>query len=334
MKHEIGGYFGLMEFCGTEYHSGLIALNCARNALTFLLKARAYQKLYIPRFLCDSVREGAEKAGVEIVLYSVGEKFSPLLNYRTSADEAVYIVNYYGQLSDECLEQYQRMFGNIIVDNVQSFFQRPLPQVDTIYSCRKYFGVADGAYLSANIFNELEEDRSADHMLPVLGRCDIDASSYYADYIVQEKRFSSLPVRAMSLLTHNLLRAIDYEMVAAQRSKNAGILHVFLGKRNALSLDNLHALYMYPFCVPGHGSRLRKYLHQYRIYVPCLWPEVLRCAEETSVEYLLARDIVPLPCDQRYDEDDMMYIVRRINEYMGDYHDTADSRNEIVPSSL
>lgn len=39
----------------------------------------------------------------------------------------------------------------IILDNTQSFFQKPISGIDTIYSCRKYFGVPDGAYLSTNI---------------------------------------------------------------------------------------------------------------------------------------------------------------------------------------
>lgn len=318
MKREIGGYFGLMEFCGTEYYDGLIDLNCARNALTFLLKARSYQKLYIPRFLCDSVYEGAKKAGVEVAFYSLQDNFIPQLTHHTCANEVVYIVNYYGQLSDTCLRQYQSQFGNIIVDNVQAFFQKPLPQVDTIYSCRKYFGVSDGAYLAADALSneKMERDSSANHMLPLLGRYERNASSYYADYVTEEERFATLPIRAMSSLTHNLLRAVDYEKVIVKRSENAATLHEKLKERNVLSLNNLYALFMYPLYLPGQGMRLRKYLQQHRIYVPCLWPEVVRDTVLESMDYSFAQDIVPLPCDQRYDIDDMKYIVCKIDEYM------------------
>lgn len=37
---EIGGYFGLEPLISNEYYKDLIALNTARNALLFILKAR------------------------------------------------------------------------------------------------------------------------------------------------------------------------------------------------------------------------------------------------------------------------------------------------------
>ena len=60
---EIGGYFGLEEFAGKEYYPDLVALNNARNALVYLIRARGVKKLFIPYFLCDSVSSVCDREG-------------------------------------------------------------------------------------------------------------------------------------------------------------------------------------------------------------------------------------------------------------------------------
>ena len=52
---EIGGYFGLEPLMNRPYYPDLIAVNNARNALLYIIKARKVRKLFIPYFLCDSV---------------------------------------------------------------------------------------------------------------------------------------------------------------------------------------------------------------------------------------------------------------------------------------
>ena len=84
-------------------------------------------------------------------------------------------------------EKYQ----NIILDNTQAFFQTPLPDVDTIYCLRKFFGVPDGSYLSTNslLTENLEIDSSKDRMRHLLGRYEGKASDYYKDFIENEENF-------------------------------------------------------------------------------------------------------------------------------------------------
>lgn len=42
---------------------------------------------------------------------------------------------------------------------------------------------------------------------------------------------------------------------------------------------------------------------------PTYWPELLELCEMDSVEYNLARKLLPLPIDQRYGEEDMQRII-------------------------
>ena len=45
-----------------------------------------------------------------------------------------------------------------------------------------------------------------------------------------------------------------------------------------------------------------------KIYVPTLWPNVLEDVEPNALEYRYTADLLPLPVDQRYGEEEMNLI--------------------------
>ncbi len=310
---EIGGYFGLEQLAGREYHAGLTALNTCRNALLYVLKARKAKKLYIPRWLCGSVSGMCGRYGIDYDFYTVDEKFLPLPERVPSEDEYMLIVNYYGQIDNETLLGLKAGYKNIIFDCSQAFFQRPPDNTDTVYSCRKFFGVPDGAYLSTDIRleEELETDVSMGRMSHLLGRYEGLASDHYAEFRKNEESLGEIPLRKMSLLTKNILGAIDYEKVREVRTENFKFLHERLGGINRLALKVPGGAYAYPF-YSRNGSRARKILAESLIYVPVLWPNVLEDNSENSREYDLASNILPLPCDQRYGKEDMEHIAEMV----------------------
>ena len=100
------------------------------------------------------------------------------------------MVNYYGQISNEQIVYYKQKYGNIIVDNVQAFFQRPVDGIDTIYTCRKFFGVSDGGYLYTNTkLDVLEKDYSYDRMQFLFGCLEKSANEFYDEYVENNKMF-------------------------------------------------------------------------------------------------------------------------------------------------
>ena len=106
------------------------------------------------------------------------------------------MVNYYGQLTNDKVVFLKKKFNRIILDNTQAFYQRPLLGIDTIYSCRKFFGVPDGAYLSSDcILNEeLEVDISRNRMTHILGRYEGKASDYYNDFRTNDESLRMAPL--------------------------------------------------------------------------------------------------------------------------------------------
>lgn len=312
---EIGGYFGLEQFRGKEYHHDLIAVNSARNALLYILKARKIRKIYIPRFLCDTVREMCIREGFLYEEYSIDGNFLPVFDCDLTDDEYVYIVNFYGQISNDQIAEMKLRWKNIIIDNVQAFFQRPVDGVDTVYSCRKFFGVPDGGYVATDavLSDDIETDISKDRMKHILGRFEETASAYYADFQSNDERFYNLELKRMSLLTANILRGIDYESVRKARNDNFMLLDDKLSGLNGLQFKAPDGPYCYPFYCKD-GMALRKALAAEKIYVATLWPNVLD--DGNAMEKDFVQNILPLPCDQRYNFEDMLRIVHLICQHI------------------
>lgn len=132
---EIGGYIELDTYRLPMLHEGAIALNCGRNCLAYLIKAKNIKKIKVPYFMCDSVFEVCKKYGAEISFYHINENFLPE-DIELADGEWLYLINYYGQLDVRYIEKLKYGFGRIIIDNAQSYFEMPLSGVDTLYTCR------------------------------------------------------------------------------------------------------------------------------------------------------------------------------------------------------
>ena len=311
---EIGGYFGLEKLISNEYYPDLAAVNNARCALLYIIKARHYKKVYLPYFLCDSVRLVLERERIPFEEYRIDRSFLPLLDIHTNSDEVVYIVNYYGLISEKQLISLKNRYGNIVVDNAQAFFTRPIEGIDTIYSCRKFFGVPDGgyAYTDAEFQDTIPVDVSMERMKHILGRFEGNSASDYYDYFNNnDESFKEIELRHMSKLTHNILGAIDYQAAKRQREENFLFLSKALGERNLLEVNCPPGPYAYPFYIQN-GMKIKKQLAKRKIYVATLWPNVIGTGLDIETEF--TENILPLPCDQRYSEVDMQRVVNAIME--------------------
>lgn len=314
---EIGGYIELDQHTGDIYHDRAVALNCGRAALEYLIQAKNIKKLYSPFFCCDSILQPCQRCGIEHEYYHIGSDFRPIFDRELDFGQWLYIVNYYGQLTNTELENYRKKYKRVIVDNAQAYFQMPLLGVDTIYTCRKFFGVSDGAFLYTDEkLSGLEQDKSFERVHYILGRYERTASEFYAESAQNNESFQLEPLKRMSKLTDNLLRCIDYSKVKQCRTENFSYLHTQLNERNKLKLAIPDGAFMYPLYV-DNGSQVRKALQSKKIYVPMLWPDVIENCNPDSLEYQYAENILPLPIDQRYSVHDMDYLTKVVLESIG-----------------
>jgi len=115
----------------------------------------------------------------------------------------------------------------------------------------------------------------------------------------------------MSKLTVALLSSIDYERVKDNRRRNYIFFEKNLAEKNLLHLQFSDEVPMvYPFRTKN--ETLRTKLIKNKIYVATCWPNVLSWCNEHKLEYSLAKQIMPLPIDQRYDETELLTIINML----------------------
>ena len=313
----IGGYFSLELPQREEYHKDALRLNTGRNCLEYVLRARGYKKVYVPYYTCEAVMEPINKLGVPYEYYHIDIQFEIRDRFTLKDGEALLYTNYFG-LKQRYVEQLAEKVGTrLIVDNTQAFYAKPLAGIDTFYTCRKFFGVADGAYLYTDkqLVEDFKQDESYDRMAHLLKRIDLSAEEGFADFRKADDGLDNQPICKMSKLTRCVMQSIDYEAAAKKRRENFMLLHAALGGENNLELQlEVDAVPMvYPFLAPIKG--LREKLIENKVFVARYWSNVLDWTTEKDVEYLLAYQMQPLPIDQRYGEENMQRIIKIISEY-------------------
>lgn len=307
---EIGGYLELDTNMSPMLHDDGILLNCGRNALAYLLKARDIKRIWLPYFLCDSVINVCKKYGVEIFYYHLNEQWLPI-GMEMNSEDWLYIINYYGQVNKDDILDLVSKYKRVIVDNAQAYFEEPLPYIDTIYTCRKFFGVSDGAILftDSRIKEELLMDESFERIHFVLGRFERCAGDFYQEASSNNEIFDNEPIKRMSKLTRNILHGVDYQFVNTRRTENFKFLNERLKSINNLKVKNIKGAFMYPLMIED-VQKVKKRLLEHKIYIPILWPNVVNDLPHDWWEWKLANNVLPLPCDQRYSVKDLEYMVK------------------------
>ena len=312
----IGGYFELELPQRAEYHTAAIALNTGRNALEYILRVRGFKRVYLPYYSCEVLLEPFAKLGVEYSFYHINASLELKQPITLDDGDALLYINYFGLKQDYVVELAKQYGNQLIVDNTQAFFARPVEGIDTFYSCRKFFGVADGAYLYCDkrLDYELEQDQSWQRMGYLLKRIDVSPEAAYGDFRAQSEQFKDNPTRTMSRLTERMLASIDYKTVAACRRENYRLLDEALHEINGISLplDDDAVPMVYPFLTTD--PNLRQRLIDNKIYVAQYWPNVLQWCDEGCIDYQLTKQLLPLPIDQRYGREEMNRIFFVINQ--------------------
>jgi len=312
----VGGYFELELKQGEHYHSNALKLNTARNCLKYILKAKQYKKIFIPYYTCEVILEPIKKLKIDYEFYRINQKLEPVKEYKLLGNETFLYINYFG-LKQGKVQRLANQYGkNLIVDNSQAFYAKPLDGIDTFYSARKFFGVPDGAYLytDKHLEDNFEQDISYDRISHLVKRIDIGAEVGYSDFQQNDNSLTNQPIKKMSNLTDKLLKSIDYEFAKLKRRKNYETLSKQLQDDNQIEFDfdeNTVPM-VYPYF--SNNKNLRSRLIENHVFVAKYWKSVLEWCSSDSLEYKFSEKLLPLPINQRYDKIDMSKIIDLIKE--------------------
>lgn len=313
MIKEYGGYLPLELNNAPElfdrYKDAKIArFNSGRASILAAVKTVKPVKLYIPYYNCSVVRDALLSEKIDFEYYKLNQDLTPNIK-DIGADEWLLYVHYFGIFSDEKLRAIADKYTNVIFDNTQAFYAKPILDGNCMnaYSPRKFVGLVDGGYLIWSGFREVQEnypqDISWDRAGFLLKSIELGTNAAYPDNLSSKAGLAD-DVKKMSVLTQKMLKSVNYDDLAYRRNRNYKVLIEKFREVNEFKLPmEGFAPFVYPLVIEDPG--LREKLVKDKIYVPQWWKYLIDEIPENSIETWLSKWLLPLPIDHRYSESDM-----------------------------
>lgn len=314
----IGGYFELELFDINNFpHIDGIFVNTGRNALELILDTISeIQTIYIPYYTCDVVLEPLKKLNINYCFYRINKSLELVDNIELKKDEYLLYTNYFG-IKDNYIKELDGIYGgNLIVDNAQALYA--MPTIKCLYSPRKFVGIPDSgiAYTDNYVdINSYAVDYSFDRLEHLLIRHDKGATAGYTAFKENSSKLKAQDIKQTSVLTKQLISSIDFETIQQKRIVNFKYLHSHLKDSNLLDIDSFGDFacpMVYPYYT--NDSALKAKLIENKIFVATYWPNVLQWCNTEDIEYKLANNIIAIPIDQRYGNEDIYRIIKIIEK--------------------
>jgi dTDP-4-amino-4,6-dideoxygalactose transaminase len=198
-----------------------------------------------------------------------------------------------------------------------------------LFSPRKFVGVPDGGILVAkeplapielqsppaewwlNAFEAVMRRRDFDRDYHTLRGCPLAAGGNRRWFELFRQSEAQAPIGryAMSELSRRLLaHSFDYSAIARRRLENYQVLASHLSQI-ALKPTLLEGVVPLGFpIVLRERDKIRQALFEHEIYPPVHWPIAGIVPAKFQDSHRLAADLMTIPCDQRYEKEEMEWV--------------------------
>lgn len=306
-----------------------------RDALRAVIHARGWRRVWAPTYLCQEVVAALDETGAEVALYPDNPTLpAPRLDdVPDRAEEAVLLVNYFGLRSRD--EQPRLRRAALIEDHTHapcSPWARSSLADFCVASLRKLLPLPDGGAAwsrrhatpgpapGAEPRTLAGSDRLAGYLLKdlYLQGHDVDKATYRELLARGEDRMTGGPPAPISVLARELLRVFPLTAWAEHQRRlfEHGLRHLpsvrVLRPRDPAATPFGFAVV---FADARQRDRVRERLTEERVYCSALWPlDEPRHPGVPEGDRDLARRLVVLPCDARYDAADVERAARKLEQ--------------------
>lgn len=315
----IGGYFELELAKGNfEYHTTRNNYKSGRSALTSILSFLKPSNVYVPFYGCQGVTEPFEAAEIPFGYYAIDPLLEPVNLPELGEREYFLYINYFDCKRDVVNLLSGKYKDRLIVDNTQAFYQKGNNRSWFFNTCRKFFGVPDGAYVyapegvSLPVAASRHENYRTDHLIKRFNGHPQEGYSAFQE----NEQLCDCEITGMSKLSEYLLSNVDYENVANVRRANYNYLAEIFGSSNMLKISPVAE--GVPMCYPlmTETAISREKFYSSKVFIPYFWKEILTRSETGfDLEKNVVQKLLPLPVDQRYDLTDMRKMSDLIKQF-------------------
>lgn len=298
----------------------------------------------LPAFTCDTVIEPFIQYQYDVTYYGVGEDLTTdakglkaaIKKYQPSV---ILLHRYFGFDTlpgiDEVLTEAIASDITVVEDVTQCLYSgfRRIPSDYLVGSFRKWTAMADGGFVAKKNGKLICHPNCSDSELESMMLQAMDDKHKFIVHGVGEKDdFLQKFALAQDLLDS---RKTNYSM-APSSMRNQSKLDINELKRKRV--DNFRCLLeavgrvqcvkpvfrslpegvcplYFPIYCNGQRARIQNILREHRIYAPILWPRSPHMTKESGGEEQYY-DLLCIPCDQRYDTDDMQRIINVMENFL------------------
>ena len=333
-----------MENKNYDYHK---FFNTGRSAIEYLLRqissTKVKNKILLPAFNCSSVIDAVKRANIEYDFYSITDDFQiNIESIKEKLDDKVqfiYIIQYFGGYQSHSSYQFLKELQSrnlIIIEDISHALytkhQKFIGIGDYVLgSIRKWLPIPDGAFLSSvnkiplvpidDGYNEYSFNYFAAQLMKkaYLLNESLDKREFLK---LNEKAMSSLfsdyTIRSMTDISLKYLNSYDMDYLIEKRIKNYNYLIKNIEKFPFLKSINLRDEGQVPFgfiVLSEQRDELLKHLIHNDIYCNVHWKISEECSKADEVSNMLSERILTIPCDQRYGEAEMEYIINVLERF-------------------
>lgn len=311
---------------------------CREALLVIVQKYRESSKrVLLPAYTCQTVIDPFLQEGWEIEYYNINCQLridaDDLISKFNSFNPAICVAHpYYGaDLNVEELDSLSIIKSKncvLVEDLTQCVFSEQRSQIFDYYtgSYRKWFAIPDGSFLIGNITIDNELEENVQFVQPMSDAMYLRGVFLHTgDVNIKEvsRRIGNIAIRQISgeIVPHrisdfsiSLLSNIDIEETKKKRYENYQYLYKSLeGNGGCRPVERgLEEVTCAPLFFPVYvndRASFQKKLAQQEVFAPVLWPVHTDSVLINDQIKKIYDNILMLPIDQRYGEEDMQRMI-------------------------
>ena len=320
----------------------VVLTTSGRGALSLLLDhiKPKVKSVLLPSYICDSVILPFEIAGYELTYYDVDKYLKPIdIESIKNANVGIFLhMGYFGFLTNEILSDLISSLKSesiiTIEDVTHTLFSqqnKPIESDFIIGSIRKWFGIPSGGFLASDKIMKFELF-DANFEFINLRRLSLQQKFKYMKSGNESMKSTYLSGfnRAEHILDKDInpykidheseviIKNLDNKELQSARQRNYDFLLKHLRDVDGMEVifndvENDVTPMFFPIYVKNNRDELRRKLIENEIYCPVHWPIPKQVNGHLNITTKNIYDsILSIPCDQRYQIEDMRRIINEI----------------------